>query len=133
MSLNLSQPPLPRSHRRTVSLRTLDTVLETSLSPTPPPPPPTTPSPPSFSTPETSLPPSPTPRPSTAPSHPSISTADTTLTSAPRFQYYLPHISADEAVDTRNATYACNLPRTPFQSRPPVHFGRFYQYIPGLS
>lgn len=109
MSLNLSQPPLPRSHHRTVSLRTLDTVLETSLSPTP------------------------SPRPSTASSHSSFSTAYTSLASAPRFNYYLPHISADDAVYTRNATYACNLPSTPFQSRPPVHFGRFYQYVPELS
>ena len=44
------------------------------------------------------------------------------------------HISTeDEDKYTRNSTYSCNLSVTPFQSLPPIHFERFYQYIPDLS
>ncbi|KAF3048038.1 hypothetical protein E8E12_008045 [Didymella heteroderae] len=111
MSLDLALPPFHRGHRRTVSVRTLDTDLENSFSPTK------------------------SSRPSTASTQSPFRTAYGTLASEPRFRHYLPHISTeDKGAYTRNDNYACNLsPITPFQSLPPVHFGRFYRYIPDLS
>lgn len=113
MSPNLDHPPFHLGrHRRTISARTLDTVLENSISPC-----------------------SPSSRPSTASTQASFSTAYTTLEAGSCFRYYLPHISTeDSSVYTRNDSYACNLsPITPHKSLPPVDFGRFYHYIPDQS
>lgn len=113
MSLNLDHPPFRVSrHRRTISARTLDTVLENFISPC-----------------------SSSSRPSTASTQASFSTAYTTLEAGSSFCYYLPHISTEDlSVYTRNDSYACNLsPITPHKSLPPVDFVRFYHYIPDQS
>ncbi|KAF1924728.1 uncharacterized protein M421DRAFT_95266 [Didymella exigua CBS 183.55] len=106
-----THPPSHTSHhRRTISIRTFDTALKTT----------------------TTLPPS--PQPSTASSQSSFSTAHSTLDTGAQFRYYLPHISTDdEAVYTLSNSHVCNLsPVSRFRSRPPVHFGHFYHYVPDL-
>jgi hypothetical protein len=83
---------------------------------------------------ETSLSPATSSRSSTASTRSSFSIAYTTLATEPRFSYYRSHISTeDEDMYTCNSAYSCNLSAAPFQSLRPMHFGRFYRYIPDLS